>query len=118
MIRSYKLFVSNTVIKKYLIVCIVVFCFVFLAGIVNLNTSNEDISSLLESFVPMLCCAIFPVSSLVSLASIYNANLKGEPYGYNYFHSLKNSETHFKNAIVCGNIILAETILPFGAVLL
>ena len=118
MIRSYKLFVSESIMKKYLIVCIVVFCFVFLAGVVNLNTSNEDISSLLESIVPMLCCAMFPVTSLVSLASIYNANLKGEPYGYNYFHSLKSSDTHFKNAIICGNIILAATILPFGAVLL
>ena len=118
MIRSYKLFVSESIMKKYLIVCIVVFCFVFLAGVVNLNTTNEDVSALLESIVPMLCCAMFPVTSLVSLASIYNANLKGEPYGYNYFHSLKSSDTHFKNAIICGNIILAATILPFGAVLL
>ncbi|MDE6725212.1 MAG: hypothetical protein K2J79_06370, partial [Ruminiclostridium sp.] len=118
MIRSYKLFVSNTIIKKYLIVCAVVFCIVFLAGILNLNTSNEDLSSLLESIVPMLCCAMFPVTTLVSLASIYNANLKGEPYGYNYFHSLKNSDTHFRNAIIFGNIILAALILPFGAVML
>lgn len=118
MIRSYKLFISNTIIKKYLIVCTAVFCLVFLAGILNLSTTNEDVSSLLESIVPMLCCAMFPVTSLVSLASIYNANLKGEPYGYNYFHSLKNSDMHFRNAIIFGNIILAVVILPFGAVML
>lgn len=118
MIISYKLFVSNTIIKKYLIVCTVVFCIVFLAGILNLNTSNEDVSSLLESIVPMLCSAMFPVTSLVSLASIYNANLKGEPYGYNYFHSLKNSDMHFRNAIIFGNIILTVLIFPFGAVML
>ncbi len=118
MIRSYRIFVSNTVIKKYLIFALAVFCVALLAGITNINTSDESVNSLLESFVPMLCAVMFPITSLVSLAGIYNANLKGEPYGYNYFHSLKNSDKHFKNAIIFGNIMLPALMLPFGAVMI
>lgn len=118
MIKSYRIFISNSIIKKYLIFLSAVFCVILLAGTVNQNTSDESVKSLLEGFVPLLCFVMFPVTSMVSLASIYNANLQGEPYGYNYFHSLKNSARHFKNAVVFGNILSLAWILPYGAVMI
>lgn len=118
MIKSYRIFISKDFIKKYALFSIVIFAVTIAAGITGKYTSVVWLKGITEGLMPMLCTLLFPVCSLVSMAQIYNANMPDQPNGYKYFHSLKNSAGHFKQAIVFGNLISLMLIIPTGAALM
>ncbi len=115
MIKSYRVFVSSSNIKKYSILNLAIFGAVLLTGIISLNLSDESVKDYIEKI--MACVVISPVASLIPIANMYDANIKGHSFGYNYFHSLKNSAQHFKNAIIFGNIMSLCIFLLYGAMM-
>lgn len=115
MIRSYRIFVGRNNIKKYFHFVLAVFGVLLATGIVYKTVPADAVKGLIEVFVPLICTIVLPVCSLVTTGNIYNSNIRGELYGYNYFHSLKNSAKHFKNALICGNVMSLIIILPYVA---
>lgn len=118
MIKSYQIFVCKNTIKKYFIFTLVLFGGILLAGIINRTASEESVKRFSEATAFLMGGIMFPVSSLVGLSAIYNANLTDQSYGYSYFHSLNDSARHFGNAIVFGNIVAFIKILLLGIIMI
>lgn len=115
MIKSYRIFVGRNNIKKYFLFVLAVFGVLLATGIVYKTVPVGAVKGLIEVFVPLICTIVLPVCSLVTTGNIYNSNIRGELYGYNYFHSLKDSAKHFKNALICVNVMSLIIILPYVA---
>lgn len=108
MIRSYTIFIGKGFVKRFMLFAAAVFFALICLGITSKYTSLNFINGL----VPSLCMILFPAASVVSMAQIYNANLPDQTGGYKYFHSIKNSERHFRNAIIFGNLFTLMLTVP------
>lgn len=115
MIKSYRIFVGSNNIKKYLLFVLAVFGVLAATGIVYKTVPIDAVKGLIEVFVPLICTIVLLVCCSVTTGNIYNSNIHGGLYGYNYFHSLKDSAKHFKNALICGNVMSLIIILPYVA---
>lgn len=118
MIRSYRIFISNQIIKKYSLFTLIIFGIALAMGIISKTALYDAIPSYIQGIVTLFCILIVPVSSSVSLSGIYSSNVRGAQSGYNYFHSIEDSAQHFKNALIFGNILFLAALIPDAALMI
>ncbi|MCM1054148.1 MAG: hypothetical protein NC394_01390 [Bacteroides sp.] len=118
MIKSYRIFIVKEFTKKQLLYSLVLFVITVLSGLCGSLVPDGTLKNLANTLLPVFCVCLFPICSLTSMAQIYNANLADQPWGYKYFHSLKNSAKHFKRAIIFGNLLSLAVSAPVAAALM
>lgn len=113
-LKSVRIFTAQQTITSMLTVLagfLSAYVFIALLGVVVMFTEKADpdsfFSGFISGFVPSFTVLI-PAAGVFFLSAIYNYNQPITP-GYKYFHSLHDSEEHFKRAIIGANIIALLT---------
>lgn len=73
------------------------------AGLDSIAPDSSFAEGFLAGFLPGVS-AFLPAVGVMLLNVIYTYNFPINP-GYKYFHSIKDSEIHYKNAIIAANIV-------------
>lgn len=120
MIKSFRIFVGKNFGKRTFISSAILFAAAVCCGLLkNVNvTALAPLRDFASGFVPGFCGIIFPVTAISSMSQIYNANLRDQPGGYKFFHSIPNSDSHFQRAIIFGNLLSLILIAPTAAALI
>lgn len=120
-LKSLRIFTARYTIKNIIMVFGVFFvCYavVALLGTGIMIMEKEDPESFFSGFGSGFMVGItvlIPAAGVGLLSAIYSYNMPITP-GYKYFHSLHNSDEHFRRAVIGGNIF-ALLIGALGTVL-
>lgn len=117
MLKSYRIFSVRSQLRQIAVYELAIAAVMTVAGIVKGHVTEQWIITLLDGFFPLIAAVMFHSAALLMLVGIYNTNAPEQPGGYKYFHSLKNSAEHFREAIVFVNVFSLLSSLYFFALM-